>query len=286
MIATTVLAAAAGALALATPSEPVEVLPKSIRTASATCGPGATAVSSGFEAPDFGLANDSGVARIGVKQARRRVKVRAYNFGEDRGRLIAHAYCLRGARAPVRSFARTTVAPGRAKSVVAVCPRGTTAISGGFSTGAFNQRTGPRVLTVSSKRAGARRWRVQAIYLPEDDPTYTAPLRPGKLVAYANCARSAIALTTVAKRVNVPAQPSDSEGSPTRTFRVSCPRGSRALSGGFDGNLTFRNEGSAAGAVTSMRTRDGRGWRTAALSISDRTASKVTAYVYCLPRAG
>ncbi len=161
-----------------------------------------------------------------------------------------------------------------------------TAISGGFSTGAFNQRTGPRVLTLSSKRLGTRRWKVQAIYLPEDDATYSGPLRPGKLVAYANCAREA-ALAKVAKRVKVPAQTRDGEGSLTRSFRVSCPRGSRAVSGGFDGNLTLRgNEGNAAGAVTSMRSRDGRGWRTAAISVSEQSASKMTAFVYCLTRAG
>ena len=52
MIATTVLAAAAGARA-GDPLGAVEVSPKSIRAASAACRPGATAVSSGFEAPDF-----------------------------------------------------------------------------------------------------------------------------------------------------------------------------------------------------------------------------------------
>jgi hypothetical protein len=53
------------------------------------------------------------------------------------------------------------------------------------------------------------------------------------------------------------------------------------VAGGFDGNLTLRGEGGAAGALTSMRTRDGRGWRTSAISINDTTASKITAYVYC-----
>lgn len=271
---------------MATSAQPVEIPPKSIRAASAVCEPGATAVSSGFESPDFSLKTDSAVVRIGVKQGRRRVKVRAHNFGEDRGRLIAYVYCRGGIEAPVKRSARTIVAPGRAKSIVAVCPRGMTAISGGFSTGAFNQRAGPRVLTLSSKRLGTRRWQVQAIYLPEDDATYSGPLRPGKLVAYANCARE-VALAKVAKRVNVPAQTRDGEGSQTRSFRVRCPRGSRAVSGGFDGNLTLRgNEGNAAGAVTSMRSRDGRGWRTAAISVSERTASKMTAFVYCLTRAG
>jgi hypothetical protein len=70
--------------------------------------------------------------------------------------------------------------------------------------------------------------------------------------------------------------PSKGLGRP-RTFRVGCPGRSRAVAGGFDGNL---GEQGAAAALTSMRTRDERGWRTSAISIN-RTTSSITAYVYC-----
>ncbi len=66
-----------------------------------------------------------------------------------------------------------------------------------------------------------------------------------------------------------------------RTFRVSCPGRSRAVAGGFDGNLTLAGAGGAAAALTSMRTRDGRGWRTSAISVNETASSKITAYVYC-----
>ena len=58
------------AMAAVPASGAVEVPPKSVRTATAVCKPGQIAVSSGFQAPDFALSNDSGVARIGVQRPR------------------------------------------------------------------------------------------------------------------------------------------------------------------------------------------------------------------------
>lgn len=272
--------ASTAAITAAPNSKAVDVPSKSIRTATAACKPGQVAVSSGFETPDFGRGNDSGVARIGVLKGRNRVSTRAYNFGEDAGELVSHVYCQKGAAPTAGRVVRTNVAPQRAKSVVAVCPRGTRVISGGFATGRFSQAKGPQVLALASKRVGKRRWKVQAFNMPNDDSQSPGQERPGKLAAHAYCVRDNAPLKTVAKRVNVPPMPSKGLDRP-RTFRVSCPGRSRAVAGGFDGNLTLRGEGGAAGALTSMRTRDGRGWRTSAISINDTTSSKITAYVYC-----
>lgn len=276
------LAALAGiAAVMAAPnSKAVDVPSKSIRTSTAACKPGQVAVSSGFESPDFGRGNDSGVARIGVVKGRNRATTRAYNFGEDAGELVSHVYCRKGAVSPARRVVRTKVAPERAKSIVAVCPRGTRVISGGFTTGRFNQAKGPQVLALASKRVGKRRWKVQAFNMPNDDSMSAGQERPGKLAAHAYCVRDNAPVRTVAKRVTVPPMPSKGLERP-RTFRVSCPGRMRAVAGGFDGNLALRGEGAAAGALTSMRTRNGRGWRTSAISINDSTSSKITAYVYC-----
>jgi hypothetical protein len=276
------LAALAGiaAITAAPNSNVVDVPSRSIRTATAACKAGQVAVSSGFETPGPGLGNDSGVARIGVLKGRTRVTTRAYNFGEDAGALVSHVYCRKGAVPPAWRVARTKVAPKRAKSVVAVCPRGARVISGGFATGRFNQAKGPQVLALASKRVGKRRWKVQAFNMPNDDPTSPGPERPGQLSAHAYCVRDNAPLKKVAKRVKVPPMPFKGAARP-RTFRVSCPGRSRAVAGGFDGNLALRGEQGAAAALTSMRTRDGRGWRTSAISITDRASSKITAYVYC-----
>ncbi len=273
MIATTVLAAAAGA-ALAATSVPVEVSPKSIRTASATCGRGATAVSSGFEAPDFSAGNDSGVARIGVKQGRRGVKVRAYNFGEDRGRLIAHVYCLKGARAPVRSFERTTVAPGKGE----VGRRGMSPrlrqSPGVLHRGLRPEDRPARLDLELEARTGRAAGGCRPSTCRRTTPTYTDPLRrPGSWSPTPTAREAGSPLTTVAKRVNVPAQPSGGEGSPTRKFRVSCPRGSRALSGGFDGNLTFRQRGER-GREPSPRCARATGGDGAPLPSASRTGPR------------
>lgn len=103
-----------------------------------------------------------------------------------------------------------------------------------------------------------------------DDPMSNGQGRPGKLAVYAYCVRTSASLTTVSKRVSLPPMPSEGIDRP-RTFRVSCPRRNRAVSGGFDGNVSLGDE-RAGGALTSMRTRDGRGWRTSAISLSDAAA--------------
>ncbi len=279
-IAALAAAATAAAMPAGPTSKPVDVPPKSIRTATAACKPGQVAVSSGFEAPGLGLGKDSGVARIGVRKGKNRVTTRAYNFGEDAGELVSYAYCQKGAVPPAERVARTTVGPNTARSLVAVCPRGMRVISGGFATGAFTQRTGPRVFALTSKRVGSRSWKVQGFNMPDDNPSSPRQKRPGKLAAFAYCVKENVPLKWVSKRVNVPPMPSQGSGKP-RTFRVSCPGRTRAVAGGFDGNLTLGGEPGAAGALTSMRTRDGRGWRTSALSLSDKASSKITAYVYC-----
>lgn len=282
LIGHAVLAAGAGALALGAvhASQPVEVPPKSIRTASAACKPGRTALSAGFQTRQ---SKDSGVARIGMRKAKNHVSVRAYNFGEDPGGLVAYVYCRASRVPPAARVVRTTVKPERAASLVAVCPRGTRVISGGFATGGFNQPTGPQVLALTSKRVGSRRWKVAGFNLPEDDPASNSQGRPGKLAAYAYCLRGDAGLTAVSRRVKVPPMPSQGIDRP-RTFRVSCPAGRRAVSGGFDGHLRLGDKPRAAGALTSMRTRDGRGWRTSAVSLSDTASSTITAFVYCAAR--
>lgn len=275
-----VISAVAIATAAVQTSAATEVPAKSIRTASATCKPGDTALAGGFEAPDFGRGRDSTAARLNLKKLKDRVRARAYNFGEDPGQLVAYAYCEKGARAPVTRAARAAVAPGKVKSLFAVCPRGMKVLSGGFATGAFDQRSGPRVLTLTSRRAGPRRWKVQAFNLTEGDPASSN--RAGKLAAYAYCVKRDAPIRMASKRVTVPPMPAERVGRP-RSFRVSCPGNGRAVAGGFDGNISLAGEGRATAAVTSMRTRDRKGWRTSAISLPDATSSTITAYVYCSP---
>ena len=280
-IATAVLVAGAGAIAVAAAptSGTLELAPKSIGTATAVCKPGRVAVSGGFKATNFAK-NDSGMARIGMRKGRARVTTRAYNFGEASGELVSYAYCQKRPAAPVRRVARTTVAPERAKSLVAVCPRGTRVISGGFATGGFTQASGAQVLTLTSKRVGNRRWKVAGFNLPADGDEPGVQRRSGKLAAYAYCVKRNAPLTSVWRRVYVPASPPSGPDKP-RTVRVNCPGSGRAVSGGFDGNLKLGGEPWAAGAITSMRTRDGRGWRTSAVSLAENIPSRITAYVYC-----
>ena len=98
--------------------------------------------------------------------------------------------------------------------------------------------------------------------------------RPGTLLAYAYCEKDPPTLTTRSKRISLAA-------AQLRTLQVKCPRGSRAYSGGFDGNLMLTGNPSASGVITSKRAKGGRVWRASVIDISDTSPAKVTLYAYC-----
>jgi len=88
------------------------------------------------------------------------------------------------------------------------------------------------------------------------------------------CEKDPPRLITRLKRISLPV-------ARLRTVQVACPRGGRAYSGGFDGNLQLTANPSASGVVTSKRAKGGRAWRASAIDISDTSQAKVTVYAYC-----
>lgn len=77
------------------------------------------------------------------------------------------AYC-----SPLGSLIRVAseknfVAPGSAGVAIATCPRNSEVVAGGFANPGFNAN-GSRVLTLTSKRAGMRRWRLEGFTFGND----------------------------------------------------------------------------------------------------------------------
>ncbi len=238
-----------------------------VGTATAECPGDRAAMSGGFAAPGFEPNSGSTIGRIGLRHVgKRHIQARAFNFGNQDGRLASFAYCARRGHGLQIASERTLVEANSRGSVVAKCPRGTSAVGGGFGTLRFSPTQAPQVITLTSKRLGERRWLAVGLNINDRN-------RRGTLIAYANCAAVPFDLVAKSREVEAPA------GAP-RTFDVRCGNGSQAFSGGFDGHVRLGAQPQATAAITSKRAQGGRVWRTSALGVFGNP-SPVTAYAYC-----
>ncbi len=275
--------AASGSAALASggPSGKSTVDPQKVGSATATCPHGTGVIAAGFASPHFSPANNrSSVARIASRRVgKRRLKTSGFNFGNEAGEINSIAYCSKAGRDLRVVSEKAFVAPKSAEVAVATCPSGSRVISGGFASPGFSPDASPRVLALTSKRVGQNRWRVEGFNIGNDDNNSSQDPRPGTLVAYAYCLNDSPRIVTRQKRA------AGGVKGKVRSFKARCPHGSKALSGGFDGNLYLSANPTGAGAVASRRADHGRSWRISAISISGKSA-KATVYAYCVPRHG
>jgi hypothetical protein len=173
------------------------------------------------------------------------------------GNQTTFAYCV--ARPPHLRVAeaRVPIQPSSSATATATCPRGTEAVSGGFSD-QYAGTNGSFVFGFSTKRVGRRAWRASAINLSGSTPS--------ALIALANCDPSEPGLTERVRRIEVPANG-------TRSTTVRCGRGREAWSAGFEsptGNGAHPYE---------LRRLHRRAWRAAAFT--DGQAASFTLHVYC-----
>ena len=233
-------------------------------SATAKCKHGQVALAAGFAAPDFDPSGGGGgpVARFSSRFAgKRAVKTTGFNFGNNASELDSFAYCGKRARPPEVRSKHVQVSPNSFGSVVAKCPHGSQAIAGGFA-------SNRGVITLTSRRAGKRGWKVGG---PNINNSGSGPAR---LTAYAYCKAPGPKIVTRSKDTTV--------SSTFRTSTAKCPRHAKALSGGFDGNVRRSGEQlTAAGALDSKRTAHGRSWSTSALSVSAPNPATITTYAYC-----
>jgi hypothetical protein len=266
----TVASGTSVAMAVRTVRQDETIAPGQVGTATAKCRGDRSAVAGGFAAPGFNPNVGSTIGRIGSRRiGKRQVEARALNFGNQDGVLASFAYCARNDHGLEVESERIVIEANSKGSVVAKCPRGTSAVDGGFGTYRFSPTEGPQVITLTSKRLGERRWQVVGLNINDQN-------RRGTLIAYAYCAAVPFDLVTESREVEAPA------GAP-RTFDVRCGNGSEAFSGGFDGHVRLGAQPQATAAITSKRAQGGRVWRTSALGVFGNP-SAVTAYAYCRRR--
>jgi hypothetical protein len=238
---------------------------QSLGSATAKCRPDSAAVAGGFQAPNFHPDNTRAtVARVSSSLlGNRGVQTRAFNFGNEAGDLVSFAYCRKAAVPPKVRSDSVSLPPGAAGSVVAACPKGSEAVGGGFE-GSASLTGGQLVIALTSKRLGDSRWKVEG---------FNGGGAPGDLIAYAYCKQAAHPLVTRSKQTTAPA-------TEPKTFAVRCPRGGRAVAGGFDGHLDLSAGFAGAGAVTSKRGDHRTSWRTSAVGVNGQPAA-ITGYAYC-----
>jgi hypothetical protein len=155
----------------------------------------------------------------------------------------------------------TTVEPTTVSSATAKCKRGTKAVSGGF---ASNHVIGSdefgSLIPQQSSRQGARRWVAAA---------YNLGLNPGELTAFAHCRDEKL------KRRSASIAIEPGEGG---TASAKCPKGTRLLSGGFEGG-----EGPPDTPrfwITTSRKLGPRTW-TVSASNTGGAEGELVAYAYC-----
>lgn len=242
------------------------VAPQVSGSATAECRPGYVVLAAGFASPGYDplTANGGPLARFASMPAGKRgVTTAGFNFSNnDPHELDSFAYCGKREHAPKVRSDRVEVAHQSYESVTAECPRGSQAISGGFS-------TNRGVITLTSKRAGDSGWTVAGFNIDDSGNPGAAWLK-----AYVYCKSPGPTIVTEAKHGTVTTG--------FLTSNVRCPDGGRAVAGGFDGHIgAVGGQLTAAGALDSKRTADGRGWTTSSLSISVPSPATITTYAYC-----
>ena len=171
-------------------------------------------------------------------------------------------------KVPGQVAVKTTVSGpiGAERTVMATCPRHSTAIWGGWRTGEVGPTAGALGI-FESRRAGTRQWRVSA------QVVQSAGSHPLQVLAF--CSRG--------PRLRVAAQTSqltlmgsgDAAGG-----AATCPAHMRAVSGGFH----FSPGLDTSSFVSGSYRVGGRAWRTEVRGPSDSTA-RLTATAYCGPEA-
>jgi hypothetical protein len=248
-------------------------------------------VSGGFSAPGFSK-KESPVVRVGsAAVGRREWRVDAVMFGDDPngqgdlggadpsppspGTIVSHAYCAETPGRIKTHQSSVQVPLNGFGTVTARCGRGQRAIAGGFASPGLDIAARQGVVALSSRKAGKRGWTVEGLNTGDG---VDQPAAAGTLTAIAYCLKDGPRLIERSLQASVGKDQ-------LRTFDVSCPAGTKAVSGGFDGNVGPLGEQlTAAGAVESFRMRRAAGWTTSAISVDDTVGATITGYVYCGPK--
>ena len=174
-------------------------------------------------------------------------------------------------RAPrTKAHEDTTMVPfNGAGGATAVCPRGTRAIAGGFAT-SFDAGMGTGNIVYSSHRVRQRKWRTEAV----GSDAESSPPTPLTSIAYCGHAPR---LTTSSDTGEV------GTSTPTATVAPTCPRGKRAVSGGFETTAQSFDEGFTASRPAKSRLTGPRTWKVTEVYPNFDGPYEFTAFAYCAP---
>jgi hypothetical protein len=232
------------------------------------------AVSGGFANPDFSRATST-MYLFGFNPTQGRPvgsswRATVVNLGtaaNGSGTLRVFAYCAVRERPRLfRRTATTTIRGRHTGGATARCPRGSEAMSGGFS---MLPRRGEnpyypyvKLFGYESRRIGNRRWHASAVNMK----------RHGKdrFIVLVKCDPRVPGLRGRSKQVEVPTNGTASVG-------VSCGDKRKAVSGGFEGKVRVPSGDGTFPFRLNRITH--RRWRAAAFD--EGTAAPFTAYVYC-----
>jgi hypothetical protein len=168
-----------------------------------------------------------------------------------------------GAKLKTKS-ASTTIAIGDTGSATAQCEQGTKAISGGFEGEAgIENPSDPFVTPYMSRRDGGRQWTSAGMNFED----------PGDITSFAYCrdqkVKTADASTTM---------PAFDESA---TATATCPRGTKAISGGFDNPDFGFNEFVGPGIFPTASQKSGkRSWTVSATNLGN-DSGELNASVNC-----
>ncbi len=273
------LAVAGQAGAASTGLGSTQVSSQGTGTSTATCPKKKGVVAAGFEAPGFGSSDHGAtVARIGSRRSdKRTVTTDAFNFGESDGPIISHAYCAKSGKKLNTASSSTSITPSAVGTATATCPKGTTAVSGGWEEPDFSKDS-TQLLVFASELLGKASWQVEAFNIPPDTQGGAPRGAPGTLIAYVYCAKHGPKLNTASAQSTL-------TGTALQPVDAVCSKG-KALSGGFDGHLQVGNDDvSAAVAVSSTKDAGGAGWSVLGFNVSGDSqrgpVATQTAFAYC-----
>jgi hypothetical protein len=173
-----------------------------------------------------------------------------------------------GAKLKTRSASISIDSPD-VQATSATCPRGTKAISGGFEgEDDLDDPMSGTIATIGSSRSGRRGWEARG---------FSRAAFPGDLTVYVYCRAEKVKERSERVLLDPPPDP----GLHTESLTAKCPRGTKAVSGGFDNPDAFSMGSSGAFMFTYESSKQGK--RRWIASASNRSNEETTyeAFVYC-----
>jgi hypothetical protein len=253
--------------ALSVRSDSTPVAPDEKGSATAKCPRGSEAVAGGFASPGFDPRfNDQSIVHFDShRTSDREWQTQGHNFGEGGadpmkvpvdGEMDAYAVCDSKSppilvKSKTKSVSRFPIVkradPQGVGTAVAKCPKGTEAVSGGFSSPGNRLQGQAATFPFTSKRVGKRKWKVRAI---NNDFQQRR-----KLKAFAYCDKSEPGLDVQSDKVKVPFRDK-------RTLDLGCRHDDKPLSGGY--SSTFDATAESAAFTFTSRPISGDRWRVSA----------------------